>query len=114
MLSVIDPEQTIPWNIQKYLRPENGILRIYIENVLLKEIQKTYDIRILEMIGNGRKKYSEINFALGGDNTGLLDKQLKHLLDMETIQKEFPINRPNEHRKQFYSITDSLMRLYFT
>ncbi|MEE3487696.1 MAG: ATP-binding protein [Bulleidia sp.] len=113
VLSVIQPDQSIAWNIQKYLLPSTGTLRTYIENVMLKEIQKAYDIRILEIIGNGRKKYSDINTALGGNDSGLLDKQLKNLLNMETIQKEFPINKPNGRQKQFYSISDNLMRFYF-
>lgn len=44
----------------------------------------------------------------------MLDKQLKILLDMETIQKTAPINRRNDKKKQFYEIVDNLMRFYFT
>ena len=43
-----------------------------------------------------------------------MDKQLKILLDMETIQKTEPINRRNDKKKQFYDITDNLMRFYFS
>jgi hypothetical protein len=47
------------------------------------------------------------------NENGLLDKQLKILLDMETIRKEEPINRKNDKKKQFYEIEDNLMRFYF-
>ena len=94
--------------------PEAGLIRSHIENVMLREIQKTFDVRILEVLANGKKKYSEVRSLLGGDETGLLDKQLKILLDMETIQKTNPINRKSDKRKQFYEITDNLMRFYFT
>ena len=113
VLSLIQPEKGIAYNIIKYLLPSTGILRIYIENVMLKEIKKAYDVRILEVIGNGKKRYSDINVSLGGDGNGLLDKQLKNLLDMETIHKEFPVNKPDDKKKQFYTISDNLLRFYF-
>lgn len=78
------------------------------------EIQKTFDARILESLGNGQKRYTEIRDQLGNSETGLLDKQLKILLDMETIQKTEPINRRNDKKKQFYEISDNLMRFYFS
>ena len=81
---------------------------------MLKEIQKNFDARILASLGNGKKKYTEIRDQLGNSETGLLDKQLKILLDMETIQKTAPINRRNDKKKQFYEITDNLMRFYFS
>ena len=114
VLENLDSQATIQENIQRLLLPETGLIRSHIENVMLREIQKTFDARILEILGNGKKKYSEIRSLIGGDETGLLDKQLKILLDMETIQKTNPINRKSDKRKQFYEITDNLMRFYFT
>ncbi len=81
---------------------------------MLQEIGKAYDVRILEVIGNGNKKYSDIQSSLSRDNNGLLSKQLKNLSDMETIEKIFPINRPDDKKKSFYVIRDNLMRFYFT
>ncbi len=109
----INSEQSIRENIIQLLIPETGILRSYIENVMLREIQKAFDIRILEVIGNGKKRYSDLTSVLG-DGKGLLDKQLKNLISMETIVKVTPINKVNDKRKQFYSICDNLMRFYFT
>lgn len=114
VLENIDPQSSIQENIQKLLLPETGLIRSHIENVMLREIQKSFDARILEILGNGKKKYSEVRSMLGGDETGLLDKQLKILLDMETILKTTPINRKSDKKKQFYEITDNLMRFYFT
>ena len=51
---------------------------------------------------------------LSGKSSGLLDKQLKNLLAMETIKKTYPINKKNDKKKQFYEISDNLMRFYFT
>lgn len=114
VLENLDVEKTLKENIISLLLPETGLIRSHIENIMLREIQKTFDARILEVLGNGKKKYAEIGKQLGGDGTGLLDKQLKILLDMETIQKTEPINRKNDKKKQFYEITDNLMRFYFS
>ena len=112
-LEMFDASISLKDNIKKYILPETGLLRSYVENVILKEIQKAYDVRIFEIIGNGKKKYSEIASSLGGDN-GLLDKQLKNLINMESVSKVFPINRPDDKKKQFYVINDNLVRFYFT
>ncbi len=114
VLENLNINKPIKENITTLLLPETGLIRSYIENIMLKEIQKTFDTRILESLGNGKKKYTEIRSQIGGDETGLLDKQLKILLDMETIQKTAPINRRNDKKKQFYEITDNLMRFYFS
>ena len=107
-------KKTLQENIIDLLLSETGIARSYIENLVLREIRKSYDTRILEVIGNGKKKYSEIRDALSVHDNGLLDKQLKILLDMEIIQKTEPINRLNDRRKQFYELQDNLLRFYFT
>ena len=114
VLENLDTSLTIRENIERLLLPETGLVRSHIENVMLKEIQKTFDARILEILGNGKKRYSEIRDKIANSETGLLDKQLKILLDMETIQKTEPINRRNDKKKQFYEIVDNLMRFYFT
>lgn len=114
VLENLETDKSVKDNVIRLLLPETGLIRSHIENVMLKEIQKSFDARILESLGNGKKKYTEIRDQLGGHETGLLDKQLKILLDMETIQKTEPINRRNDKKKQFYEITDNLMRFYFS
>lgn len=114
VLENLDVDASLEDNIKRLLLPETGLIRSHIENIMLKEIQKTYDARILETLGNGKKKYTEIRAMLGNSETGLLDKQLKILLDMETIRKTEPINRRNDKKKQFYEINDNLMRFYFS
>ncbi len=114
VLSNLDYTKSLDENIINLLINQNSLLRSYIENIMLKEIQKIFDIRILEIIGNSKKRYSEIINLLGTADTGLLDKQLKNLINMETIEKIFPINKVNDKKKQFYIIKDNLMRFYFT
>lgn len=114
VLTNLDYKISLQENIKKYLINQNSILRTYIENVMLSEIRQSFDVRILELIGNGKKRYSEISSGLGSSDTGLLDKQLKNLLSMETLAKVFPINKKNDKKRQFYEIKDNLMRFYFS
>ncbi len=114
VLENIDSNSSLKENIVRLLLPENGIIRSHIENVMLREIRKSYDVRILETLKNGKKRYTEIRDHISNSETGLLDKQLKILLDMETIKKTEPINRKNDKKKQFYEITDNLIRFYFS
>ena len=114
VLENLNTSASLKDNIIRLLLPETGLVRSHIENVMLKEIQKAYDARILGIIGNGKKRYSEIRSILNEADTGLLDKQLKILLNMETIRKTEPINRKQDKKKQFYEIEDNLMRFYFT
>lgn len=114
VLASLDYAQTPRQNIVRMLLPETGVLRTHIESVMLKEVRRAFDVRILEVIGNEKKRYSEIQAALGSGGNGLLDKQLKNLLNMETIRKVSPVNRRDDKKKQFYEIGDNLMRLYFT
>ena len=114
VLSNLNYQKSLEENIIDLLINQNSLLRSYIENIMLKEIQKAFDIRILEILGNGKKRYSEIINLLGVNDSGLLDKQLKNLISMETIEKIFPINKSNDKKKQFYVIKDNLMRFYFS
>lgn len=114
VLENLDYTQSMQKNILRLLLPETGLIRSHIENIMLNEIRKTFDTRILEVLGNGKKRYSEISDALKMEETGLLEKQLKILLNMETIQKTEPINRRDDKKKKFYEIVDNLMRFYFT
>jgi len=114
VLTNLDYNISLEDNIEKYLINQNSILRTYIENVMLTEIRQSYDVRILELIGNGKKRYSEISSGLRTADTGLLDKQLKNLILMETVSKVFPINKKNDKKRQFYEIKDNLMRFYFS
>lgn len=102
VLENLNKAQTLEENITHLLLKETGLVRSHIENVTMREIQKNFDARILEKIGNGKKRYTEIRDRIASNETGLLDKQLKILLDMETIQKTMPINRRSDKKKTVF------------
>ena len=56
VLANLNYEKTLEENIKDLLIEQNSLLRTHIESVMLTEIKKNYDVRILEIIGNGKKK----------------------------------------------------------
>ena len=70
--------------------------------------------RIFSALGNGKKRYSELEDRLDGNKTGNLSKQLSKLIALDIIHRNTPFNHPNDAKKATYEINDNLMRFYFT
>ncbi|MBP5359560.1 MAG: hypothetical protein J6Y69_10335 [Treponema sp.] len=113
VLGKLDYWKSLEDNVTRLLLDRNGDLRIYIEQIVLAEIQKYFDVRILQILADGKKRYKEILDTLEIEDSGLLDKQLKILLGMDVIIKAAPINKTDDRKKQFYDIKDNLLRFYF-
>lgn len=100
--------------LQTLLNPLSSIYS-YAENIFVSDFAGGMNAeRIFSAIGNGKKKYGEIESKLGFSNNGLLSKQLKNLLAMDMIAKVYPINRANDNKKVTYELTDNLMRFWYT
>lgn len=69
--------------------------------------------RIFSALGNDRKRYTEIEDALGVKKTGNLAKQIKTLTDLDILSRRIPINKPNDNKKATYELNDSLLRFYY-
>ena len=113
VLDKLDYWKSVEDNLIRLLLNKNGDLRIYIEQIVLAGIQKYFDVRILQILAEGKKRYKEILDTLEIEDSGLLDKQLKILLGMDVIVKATPINKTDDRKKQFYDIKDNLLRFYF-
>ena len=70
--------------------------------------------RIFSALGNDRKRYTEIEDALGVKKTGNLAKQIKTLTDLDILSRCIPINKPNDNKKATYELGDNLLRFYYT
>jgi len=113
--SKIQQDKSLRENICELIISPDSILRLYAEHVLLAELRKVSGAnQILAVLANGKKRYGEIEQAIGGAGNGNLDKQLKSLLAMELVSKVYPINKRNDSRKCFYEISDNLVRFYYT
>ena len=68
---------------------------------------------IFSALGNDRKRYTEIEDALGVKKTGNLAKQIKTLTDLDILSRRIPINKPNDNKKATYELNDNLLRFYY-
>ena len=113
--ALLKPNESLEENIKSLFLSDSSPLRMYLENVLLKELSKVAPANmILAALANGKKKYGELESIVKNNSTGALDKQLKNLIDMEVIKKVYPINKPNDKKKTFYEIDDNLVRFYYS
>ena len=107
-------EETLEQNIIRTILTPSDPVHLYTSNILLSDYSNAVNAeRILAVLGNGKKKYSELEDRLSLSSTGLLAKQLRSLTSMELVIQHAPINKPNDAKKKFYEINDNLLRFYY-
>jgi len=115
VLQELREEETLEQNISRTLLNESSAVFLYASNLLLTDYANAVNAeRILSVLGNGKKKYSELEKALQANSTGSLAKQLKSLQTMELINQLYPINKPDDSKKKFYEINDNLVRFWYS
>lgn len=111
----IDQNKDLRSNIIGLILNPNSAIRSYLEHILLSELSKIGPANmILSALSNGKKRYSEIAAKVRSETPGALDKQLKNLILMDIISKNNPINKTDDRKKTFYSISDNLVRFYYS
>ena len=115
VLQELREEETLEENISRMILDESSAVFLYVSNLLLTDYSNAVNAeRILSVLGNGKKKYSELEKALQANSTGSLAKQLKSLQTMELINQLYPINKPDDSKKKFYEINDNLVRFWYS
>jgi len=115
VLQELREEETLEENISRTILDESSAVFLYVSNLLLTDYSNAVNAeRILSVLGNGKKKYSELEKALQANSTGSLAKQLKSLQTMELINQLYPINKPDDSKKKFYEINDNLVRFWYS
>lgn len=113
VLSLLDEKKTLRQNIEETIIMISGSIRAYIEAVINQEAGRVpHGIAILSLIGNGKRKYQEIEDVIAREAKGVLAIELKKLMDLEIVEKIQPINKQGKV-KCFYEISDPLLRFYF-
>ena len=111
----LQPEATIRENIISTILNPMSAVYLYANQLLLSDYSvKINAERIFSVIGNGKKRYTEIEDKLDVKKTGNLSKQIKSLIDLEIIARNSPINRIGDNKKSTFEINDNLLRFYFT
>lgn len=112
---VLNPEATLRENIINTVLNPTSAVYLYASQLLLSDYSVSINAeRIFSVIGNGKKRYTEIEDKLDARKTGNLAKQIKPLLDLEILSRNNPINKPNDNKKSAFEINDNLLRFYFT
>lgn len=111
----LNPVATLRENIiDTVLNPMSSVYLYASQLVFADNALNVNAERIFFALGNDRKRYTEIEDALGVKKTGNLAKQIKTLADHEILSRSIPINKPNDNKKATYELSDNLLRFYYT
>lgn len=106
--------QDLKTNIINTFLNETSAIYNHADYVLISDATNVLQAkRILQCLGNSKKKYSEIEDELDKEKTGKINRALKALQDLDIVRKVFPINKPNDVKKAYYEISDNLMRFFY-
>lgn len=113
---VFDGQKTLRENILETILPEGSYLSVEPELLLAEEFDdpRSY-LTILQAIGLGRTKFSEI-LQLGKLSATSLPMYLQNLIELRLIKKEVPITEPSifKSKRGSYSLADAFLRFYFS
>ena len=111
----LQPTATIRENVISTILNPMSAVYLYANQLLLSDYSvKINAERIFSVIGNGKKRYTEIEDKLDVKKTGNLSKQIKSLIDLEIVARNSPINKIGDNKKSTFEINDNLLRFYFT
>lgn len=111
----LNPKESLRENIIRTILNPNNPVYLYASQLLLSDYSIKMNVeRIFAVLGNGRKRYSDIETRLDANKTGNLSKQIKSLMDLEIIHRNEPINKPGDNKKFTFEINDNLLRFFFT
>lgn len=114
VLQRVNDTQSLKDNICNLILDENGQLRTHLRNNVINELENDIDLHeILDVIKNGSKKYNEIESQAHISTSGLLDKKLTKLLELDIIEARYPIGKENDKKKKYYQIKDNLLKFYY-
>ena len=111
----IEPKKTLKDNIiETFLNESNGVFH-YADKVLISDATNEIQAkRILAVLGNSKKKYSELEQLLDKEKSGKIYQALKSLLELNIVKKVYPINRLTDVKKSYYEINDNVLRFYYS
>lgn len=91
-----------------------GQLRSHLKNNVINELENDSDLHdILDVIKNGSMKYNEIEAKAHITTSGLLDKRLNKLIELDIIEAKYPIGKEGDRKKKYYQIKDNLLKFYY-
>lgn len=115
VLEQLDYSLSIEDNIKKTFLSPNSVLCMFLNEQYTSDLStKETANKIFEVLGNSKMRYKDIEERLGLEKNGLLNKQLKTLINMNFIGTSCPINKLNDNKKTTYYIKNNALRFYYT
>ena len=112
---MIDEKLSLKENIKNTFLKRTGNVYNYADNLLLSDSSNQIQAkRIMNALGNSKKKYSELESILDKEKTGKINVSLKSLVQLKLINKVYPINRLDDSKKSYYEINDNALRFFYT
>lgn len=112
--SLINSELSADENIVNLIIKKDSILEHEITEMVLSETNKISLLNdLINIIGSGTTKYSDIVSKLNQYSGSRPDYLLNKLIDMNIISKVTPINDKNNSKKMFYRFDDNLIHFYY-
>lgn len=113
-LQTIDPERTLPENVQRSILSERGLLYAEPEFLLRTELQQpnTY-FSVLRAIAHGRRTPNEIAGMAGAESQSL-SSYLQKLRRLRLVERHIPVTEsPTASRRGRYRLAAPLFRFWF-
>ena len=112
--SLADPHRPALDNILDLVIRKDSILEHEISEMLLNETNKISGLNvIIELIGTGVTKYSDIVERTSQDKRARPAYALSRLQDMGILRKVEPINAKGNRKRTFYAFGDNLVHFYY-
>ena len=114
VLNQLDYTKGLEYNIKNTYLNETSSINMFASDGYTSDITtKETANKIFEALGNTKLRYAKLEEKLGLEKNGLLNKQLKTLIDMQFINKNCPINKKNDNKKVTYYINNQMLRFYY-
>ncbi|MBQ9000618.1 MAG: ATP-binding protein [Eggerthellaceae bacterium] len=112
--SLVDPGRSAIDNVLDLIIRKDSILEHEISEMLLNETNKIAGLNdIVELVGNGVVKYSDIVARASQGKQARPAYALGRLLDMGILRKVEPINAKGNKKRTFYAFGDNLVHFYY-
>ncbi len=113
--SFIDKGASLESNIKKLFLDEHSPVYNYADSLLISDAVNALQAKkIVAFIGNGKKRYSEIEGHIDLEKTGKIAKSLKSLVAIKLLKKAYPMNKCDDGKKAYYEINDNVLRFFYT
>lgn len=112
--SLIDTNKTALQNVFDLMIKTDSICEHEINETVMMETTRVPLLNeLMLLIIEGKRKYTDIKSTFESQGKGRPDYLINKLIDMDFINKRYPINDENNKKRIIYSIKDNLMDFYY-